>query len=235
VSKIIADYDRLEEQAYELWGEYIRAKKAPKKAAVIVGDTYGKLFVVTRVESTDSRFARFACVCDCGVLINVRGTLLNNGKKQDCGCVFKTASLNRKSIKKKQVVINECKNDVIRECKTHGSTTYRWYRHSGGTNGYCYLCKACKYQLTVDRQNRHKEALVEYKGGKCSKCGYKKYSGALDFHHVDPSTKSFALSKGSMCKSLTALKKEADKCILLCANCHREHHNMESDAVQLNG
>lgn len=125
------------------------------------------------------------------------------------------------------------KEDVLRECKHHGMTTYRWYRHSSGKNGYCYLCKACKYKLTVDRQNKHSEIIREYKGGGCSKCGYNKCSAALDFHHIDPATKSFALSKSNMSKSLSILKEEADKCIILCANCHREHHHMEGEQVLL--
>jgi hypothetical protein len=69
----------------------------------------------------------------------------------------------------------------------------------------------------------------EYKGGGCSKCGYNKCSAALDFHHIDPATKSFSLAKSNMSKSLVALKEEADKCIILCANCHREHHHLEAE------
>ena len=43
----------------------------------------------------------------------------------------------------------------------------------------------------------------------------------LHFHHVDPATKSFALSVASG-KGLSKLRQEAKKCVLVCANCHGE-------------
>jgi len=59
-----------------------------------------------------------------------------------------------------------------------------------------------------------------YRCGKCIICGYKKYSGALDFHHINPKTKSFALSAKGLCYSWTTVMDEAQKCVLLCKNCH---------------
>lgn len=59
-------------------------------------------------------------------------------------------------------------------------------------------------------------------GGKCTICGYSKYVGALDFHHLDPTTKSFGLANRGLTKSMKVLTEEAQKCVLLCANCHRE-------------
>jgi hypothetical protein len=44
----------------------------------------------------------------------------------------------------------------------------------------------------------------------------------LEFHHRDPDGKDFKVSQGSW--SLERMKAEADKCALLCANCHREEH-----------
>lgn len=63
---------------------------------------------------------------------------------------------------------------------------------------------------------------IEYKGGKCLLCGYDKYRGALELHHVDPKTKSFALGHKGYTRSWQKVKEEIDKCVLLCANCHRE-------------
>ena len=71
-------------------------------------------------------------------------------------------------------------------------------------------------------RKRTKELLVEYKGGKCEFCGYDKCIEALEFHHIDESTKEFGLSGST--KSLEKQKVEADKCYMLCANCHRELH-----------
>jgi hypothetical protein len=73
------------------------------------------------------------------------------------------------------------------------------------------------------KENRRK--LIEYKGGKCEKCGYDKCQQALDFHHLDPNKKKFGLC--NTVYSFEKLKQEADKCILLCANCHREEHYKE--------
>lgn len=73
---------------------------------------------------------------------------------------------------------------------------------------------------------RLKKKLIEYKGGKCERCGYQKdVPGAFVFHHRDPKEKSFQIAqyKGG----LKMLKKEVDKCDLLCANCHAEVHDEE--------
>ena len=74
------------------------------------------------------------------------------------------------------------------------------------------------------RRRRLKVMAVELKGNKCQICGYNKYIGALDFHHIDESTKSFNLSVRGLTRSWEKTKKELKKCILVCANCHREIH-----------
>lgn len=79
-------------------------------------------------------------------------------------------------------------------------------------------------QAVTKRRRKLKEMLVEYKGGKCIVCGYYKTPWALDLHHVDPSKKDFSLSVRGLTRSWEVLKNEADKCIILCANCHREIH-----------
>jgi 5-methylcytosine-specific restriction endonuclease McrA len=74
----------------------------------------------------------------------------------------------------------------------------------------------------MQNRRRKKEKLVELFGGKCSVCGYKKYVGALDFHHKNPEEKSFALSVKGLSYSWDSLVSEAKKCILVCKNCHTE-------------
>ena len=73
-------------------------------------------------------------------------------------------------------------------------------------------------------RNRLKEKLVEYKGGKCEICGYDKCVEALEFHHLDPTEKEFGISSYSSL-SFEKAKNEVDKCVLVCANCHREIHH----------
>ena len=80
-------------------------------------------------------------------------------------------------------------------------------------------------RAVTERRRKLKTMLVEYKGGKCKICGYKKTHWALDLHHIDASKKEFGLSVRGLTRSLDKLKKEADKCILVCANCHREIHS----------
>lgn len=67
-----------------------------------------------------------------------------------------------------------------------------------------------------------KAKLVDYKGSKCEKCGYNKCISALEFHHLNPNEKDISI--GGSTKSFEVLKKEVDKCIMVCANCHREIH-----------
>ena len=52
-------------------------------------------------------------------------------------------------------------------------------------------------------------------------CGYDRTVVNLQFHHVDPATKSLRMSIASG-KSLAAYREEAKKCALVCANCHGE-------------
>jgi len=75
------------------------------------------------------------------------------------------------------------------------------------------------------RRKKLREMVIKYKGGKCILCGYHKYLGAFDLHHSSDSKKEFGLSEGGLTRSWEKIKKEADKCILVCANCHREIHS----------
>ena len=77
-------------------------------------------------------------------------------------------------------------------------------------------------QAVAKRRRKIKEFAVHYKGGKCQLCGYGKYHGALDLHHLDPKTKEFAIGYKGYTRSWAKVKAELDKCILVCANCHRE-------------
>jgi len=75
----------------------------------------------------------------------------------------------------------------------------------------------------MDRWKSRKIEVVSKMGGCCSKCGYNKSMSALEFHHLDKTSKEYEWSKMRML-SETKLKKELSKCILVCANCHREIH-----------
>lgn len=88
---------------------------------------------------------------------------------------------------------------------------------------YHTYCKICLNSTAMNRQQNLKKLSVDYKGGKCKHCGYNKCIGALQFHHIDPTKKDFNISKKNKC--FENLKKELDKCVLLCSNCHVEEHD----------
>jgi len=79
-----------------------------------------------------------------------------------------------------------------------------------------------KSQIMRSFRSRIKIKSLEYLGNKCIVCGYNKCVAALEFHHKDPSTKEFQISNTT--KKWETIKIELDKCVLLCANCHRELH-----------
>jgi hypothetical protein len=76
-------------------------------------------------------------------------------------------------------------------------------------------------EVSTDRR-RLKSRAIAYKGGKCILCGYDRCNAALEFHHLDRTIKSFGLSRKGFTRSWDSIKTELDKCILICANCHRE-------------
>lgn len=75
-----------------------------------------------------------------------------------------------------------------------------------------------------NKRKRTKEKAIEYKGGKCEICGYNKCIGALEFHHINSEDKDFGIASKGYTRSWEKLKEELDKCIMVCANCHRELH-----------
>jgi hypothetical protein len=74
------------------------------------------------------------------------------------------------------------------------------------------------------KRRKNKTFLVARAGGKCTQCGYDACMRALHFHHRDPSEKEFGLSNTGLTYSLERITQEADKCDLLCSNCHALLH-----------
>jgi predicted HNH restriction endonuclease len=79
-------------------------------------------------------------------------------------------------------------------------------------------------KYVTERRKKIRLKAIEHLGGKCMRCGYSKCPEALDFHHKNPTEKDFNVSKKGHCRSWERVKKEIEKCSLLCANCHREIH-----------
>jgi hypothetical protein len=104
-----------------------------------------------------------------------------------------------------------------RECKKHGLTEYIINSQNKK------ICKKCRVENSIKHRQNLKEKAIQYKGGCCVLCGYNKCIQALEFHHLDPNEKDFTISETNSI-GWEKLKKEIDKCILVCANCHREIH-----------
>jgi transposase-like protein len=113
---------------------------------------------------------------------------------------------------------------LLRECRHHGVTEF--FLESRGT----YRCLQCRRERVVRRRKKVKEILVAEAGGSCAICGYNRHVGTLQFHHLDPAEKSFALSERGLTRSIERCRLEAAKCVLLCANCHAE---VEAGHVEL--
>ncbi len=79
-------------------------------------------------------------------------------------------------------------------------------------------------KAVAKRRRKVRLLAIEYGGGACQICGYKKCNRALSFHHKDPTKKDFGLSAEGLTRSWEKTKIELDKCILVCANCHMEIH-----------
>jgi hypothetical protein len=102
-------------------------------------------------------------------------------------------------------------------------TEYHRYR-AGKQNGeqrYRWICKRCLGEAVTRRKQKLKRMLVAEAGGCCAVCGYDRCIINLHFHHVDPKMKSFPMTM-ALGKSIKTFRAEAEKCVLVCANCHGE-------------
>lgn len=82
------------------------------------------------------------------------------------------------------------------------------------------------YERLKLRRKKIKLLAIMRLGGKCEKCGYHKSRKALDFHHKVPAEKEFSISHITN-RRWSRVRDEIDKCLLVCANCHRELHDDE--------
>ena len=103
-------------------------------------------------------------------------------------------------------------------------------------------CKACRKdarrrQTNAQRRTRLptrevKETLLAQMGQEsCSRCGYNEFISALEFHHRNPKQKDSQVSKlvsryatTPSESNMELLISEANKCIVLCSNCHQALH-----------
>jgi len=139
--------------------------------------------------------------------INGRKVRLGHYKKYCLKCVpFGESPQAKFKMLGKKLLCNVC----------HKYYIYDYHGHSTANK-----CRTC-----ISRENRNKIKLmaVQYKGGKCVNCGWNMWLSGLTFHHLDPKRKDFSLGhRRSLSWKLA--KREVDKCILLCMNCHSGIHS----------
>lgn len=124
-----------------------------------------------------------------------------------------------KTVRAEGILNNE--ERICPNCKTEKQITEFYERRDKlGSSTYC---KTCTKDVSKLRQQTVKQKCIEYKGDKCEICNYNKCQGALEFHHIDPTKKDFTIAHKSHSFN-DLIKQELDKCILVCANCHREIH-----------
>lgn len=95
-----------------------------------------------------------------------------------------------------------------------------------------YNCKICNAQSKKDlcwncerkvERIKAKQKCINYLGSKCSRCGFIGEEYLYDFHHISSDDKEFSIGN-IIHDDWEKLKKELDKCELLCAFCHRRIH-----------
>jgi hypothetical protein len=106
------------------------------------------------------------------------------------------------------------------KCKHHGLTKHRI--NSKGSGGICLKCDTKNQTI---KKTRRRLKLLKLFGRRCFVCHYDRCDQALDFHHIIPKEKKFALSsKKIVSQPWETVLEEARKCVLICSNCHREYH-----------
>lgn len=126
-------------------------------------------------------------------------------------------------LKKHKLKTTRSKNVESYLCKSCGCSDKARMMNKGNGRKSQSLCKKCHNENTIKKGRKNKDLLLLYKGGKCERCEYNECSDALEFHHVDPKSKDPSF-QSLRHWSLEKAKKEVDKCMLLCSNCHRAKH-----------
>lgn len=98
-----------------------------------------------------------------------------------------------------------------------------------GNQKFKSRCKKCYESV---QKSRFEERIARFYGKyECQVCGYNKCRAAIEFHHIEESKKDFEISKMRH-YSEASLFAELEKCMIVCANCHREiHHGGELDSI----
>lgn len=105
--------------------------------------------------------------------------------------------------------------DLERRRETNRKSMARWYERN----------KDLQIQRNRDRKDRIRQWIQDYKAQHgCAHCG-ERHPACLDLHHKEPSEKEYNVgSVFAIGWKIERIQSELDKCIILCANCHRKLH-----------
>jgi len=89
------------------------------------------------------------------------------------------------------------------------------------------FCKVCFNEYCIERWHQVKINAIKQFGGVCQDCKQEFHPAVFEFHHLDPSQKDYSWTKMRL---LSPDKRQAElnKCVMLCANCHRLRHALSS-------
>jgi len=111
--------------------------------------------------------------------------------------------------------ITDGSRTVTRRCKHHGETEF-----AIAGSQQSLKCKRCRSDAVARRRRKVKQMLVDAAGGRCVLCGFNTYLASLEFHHINPAEKSFGVAQRGITRAYEEVRREAEKCVLVCSNCH---------------
>ena len=148
--------------------------------------------------------------------MKISGKKRNLHKRKYCISCSPFGLHNTRTLHKKKTNFKMCS---ICKIEKHNSNFYK--RRKNECSSYC---KNCSAKVSKKARKEKREKMFEYAGSKCKVCNYDRCIDALEFHHLDPKEKEFGIAQMGN-RSISVILKEIDKCILVCANCHREIHS----------
>jgi len=101
------------------------------------------------------------------------------------------------------------------------------FYHQNDRESKTSMCKKCFNKYCSERWINKKIEAIIYKGSECQDCKLKYPNEPyviFEFHHLNPKNKEFDWTQLKT-RSKDIIKKELDKCMLLCSNCHRKRHH----------
>ncbi|MBU0957358.1 MAG: HNH endonuclease [Nanoarchaeota archaeon] len=139
--------------------------------------------------------------------------------------IISLEEISEKIKKTKSAIQHKATRLKIKRPRKIGIDIYkRKIRQKKASNKYYKKNKEEIYIRKRKRFQNLKRELVELLDGKCKICGYNNTIQALEFHHIQ-GNKENHMTRLIKDNSKQKVLKEIEKCILLCANCHRETHH----------